>query len=594
MTSFVRCLLLATALVLAVSAPTPARAAPDADAEFRALAERELEWYFAEHPIAASYAGRRDGADRLGSVTDEAQRARLAHWDETLTALDRIDASELSPAERVNYRIFRDQLEAQANTVRYSAHLMPMNSDSAFYSDIAQLPRVQPLATTADYRRYLARLADLPRWFDEHQALLELGLARGITVPRVVLQGREAALDAHAQPKSPEDSVYYAPFKTMPASVPADEAEALRADAKRAIEQHVMPAYAKLRTFLARRYIPNARTTIAAYDLPEGKAWYASQVREYTTLDLDAKTIHERGLAEVARIRAEMEGIVREVKHEGDFASFLARLRTDPVFYAKTDTELLMHAAWIAKRVDGVLPKYFGTLPRRPFGIAPVPAAIAAYYTAGRYAGAPYGSDEPGFYWVNTTKLESRPLYALPALTLHEAVPGHHLQVALAAEQGEQPLYRRLGYISAFGEGWALYAEKLGREMGIYQTPYEHFGRLTYEMWRACRLVVDTGMHAFGWTRERAQAYMREHTALSEHEITTEIDRYISWPAQALSYKLGEMKIVELRARAENALGASFDLRAFHDTVLAQGSIPLDLLDAHVEAWIAERKRAAR
>ena len=559
------------------------------DEAFRALTERETAWHFAEHPIDATYAGRTEGADTLGVVTDEAQRKRLVHWDETLAALDRIDPKSLSAAEQVNYRIFRDQLEARANNVRYDAHLMPLNSDSAFYSEIAQLPRVQPLATVADYRRYIARLDDLPRWLGEYTALLELGLERGVTVPRVVLEGREAAFASYAEPKSIEDSPFYAPFKAMPASIPKDEAAQLKTEGARAIREHVVPAYAKLRAFFVERYVPGARESIAAYALPRGEAWYATQVREYTTLDLPAKAIHERGLAEVARIRAEMEAIVKEVKHEGDFASFLVKLRTSPEFYAKTPDELLMRAAWIAKRVDGALPKFFGTLPRKPFGIAPVPEAIAPYYTAGRYAGAPYGSDEPGYYWVNTTKLESRPLYALPALTLHEAVPGHHLQVALAAEQGEQPLYRRLGYISAFGEGWALYAEKLGTEMEIYRTPYERFGRLTYEMWRACRLVVDTGMHAMGWPRDKALAFMRDNTALSEHEITTEIDRYISWPAQALSYKLGEMKIVELRARAEKALGDRFDLRAFHDTVLAQGSIPLDLLEAHVDAWIAEQ-----
>ncbi|HET9482958.1 MAG TPA: DUF885 domain-containing protein, partial [Xanthomonadales bacterium] len=501
-------------VLLAALLCAPAAASAESAAEaFRALTERELAWHFAEHPIDATYAGRSEGNDRLGSVTDEAQQARLKHWDETLAALDRIDVAALPPADRINLRIFRDQVAARAETVRHGAHLMPMNSDSAFYSEIAQLPRVQPLATVADYRRYIARLNDLPRWLAEHTALLELGLERGITVPRVVLQGRDAALAAYAEPKTVEDSVFYAPFAKLPDAIPPEDARSLREDGARAIREHVLPAYAKLRAFLAERYIPGARTTIAAYDLPQGRSWYASQIREYTTLALEPKAIHERGLAEVARIRAEMETIVREVGHEGDFASFLAKLRTDPRFYAKSDTELLMHAAWIAKRVDGALPKFFGTLPRRPFGIAPVPAAIAPYYTAGRYAGAPYGSDEPGYYWVNTTKLESRPLYALPALTLHEAVPGHHLQVALAAEQGEQPLYRRLGYISAFGEGWALYAEKLGTEMGIYQTPYEHFGRLTYEMWRACRLVVDTGIHAFGWSRDRALAFMRDNTA---------------------------------------------------------------------------------
>jgi uncharacterized protein (DUF885 family) len=287
-----------------------------------------------------------------------------------------------------------------------------------------------------------------------------------------------------------------------------------------------------------------------------------------------------------------MEKVMKEAKFDGDFAAFLTFLRTDPQFYAKTPRELLMTARDIAKRIDGELPKYFGKLPRLPYGVAPVPAAIAPYYTTGRYSGAPADGKTAGFYWVNTWKLEARPLYALPALTLHEAVPGHHLQGALANEQGEQPPFRRYSYISAFGEGWALYAEHLGVEMGIYETPYEQFGRLTYEMWRACRLVIDTGIHAKGWTREQALALLRDNSALSEHEITTEVDRYISWPGQALSYKLGELRIRELRADAERELGDKFDLRAFHDAILSLGSVPLPLLDQRVKEFIHESKPA--
>jgi len=335
--------------------------------------------------------------------------------------------------------------------------------------------------------------------------------------------------------------------------------------------------------------VPGARRTTAACDLPDGDAFYAAQIRQYTTLPLTAGEIHERGLREVARILAEMHDVMREARFDGDLPAFLRFLRTDAQFYARTPHELLAHASWIAKRIDGLLPKFFGRLPRQPYGVAPVPDDIAPFYTTGRYVSAPRPTGFAGTYWVNTHALPSRALYTLPALTLHEAVPGHHLQIALAAEQAGQPAFRRHGFVDAYGEGWALYAEHLGKEMGVYLTPYEQFGRLTYEMWRAARLVVDTGLHARRWSREDARAYLLAHTALSEHEVATEVDRYISWPGQALSYKIGELTIRDLRARAERHLGAAFDLRAFHDAVLALGSVPLGLLEEQVDAWIARR-----
>jgi uncharacterized protein (DUF885 family) len=443
--------------------------------------------------------------------------------------------------------------------------------------------------TRAEAQAYLAWLADIPRYFEQQIANMRAGLAAGRTVPQVVLTGREASAGAHAD-GAVEDSVFFRPLARLPDSWPAAEREALQARGRVVIAQAVQPAFAAVRDFLRDDYIPGARTTIAAHDLPDGEAWYRAQIREYTTLDLSPEAIHAIGLAQVRRIRAEMQAIIDGLDFDGDFAAFLAFLRSDPQFYAQTPDQLLSRARDIAKRIDAELPRWFGTLPRRPYGVAPVPAAIAPFYTAGRYAGAPAGSNEPGWYWVNTHNLPARPLYVLPALTLHEAVPGHHLQAALAEEQGEQPAFRRSAYISAFGEGWGLYAEWLGKEMGIYQTPYEDFGRLTYEMWRASRLVVDTGMHAMGWSRERALAFMRDNTALSEHEIGTEIDRYISWPGQALAYKLGEIRLRELRARAQAQLGEDFDVRAFHDHILALGSVPLAVLDEQVLAWI-ERQR---
>src|SRR5262249_26753580 len=402
------------------------------------------------------------------------------------------------------------------------------------------------------------------------------------TVPRAVLDGRDVSISTVAEAKSPEDSGFFKPFKQLPSNIPTGEQQQLRADCATAIRERVLPAYAKLLKFFRDEYLPHARKTLAAGALPDGKAFYRQQIRQYVTLDLDPEAIHETGLAEVARIDGQMQQTMKATGFDGDFAAFLKFLRSDPQFYPKTGDELLMRASWIAKRVDAKLPQYFGLLPRGRFGIEPVPAAIAPFWTAGR------GSAHT--YWVNTYDLPSRPLYNLPALTLHESSPGHALQGELAEEQKEQPEFRSKNYISAYGEGWALYCEKLGKEMGIYRTPYEELGRETYEMWRAARLVIDTGSHHKGWTREKAIRYLADHTALSEHEVQTEVDRYISWPGQALSYKLGEMKILELRAKAEKELGTKFDLKAFHDAVLAEGSVPLPVLEQRIDAFIAQQK----
>jgi len=562
----------------------------DAEGDFKALYERDWAHRLQDSPQFATSVGVHDYDDRLGHVDLKSQAARLEHYQGVARELAGIDAAALSPASRVNHAIFKDQVDSAVANLELGSYLLPMNSDSSFYADLAFLPRGHPFATTRDVRNYVARLEAIPAYFDEHIALLREGIRRGFTVQQVVLQGRDAAIRAHAEPKSPEDSVYYAPFKSLPPAIAAAEAESLRAAGLKAVRESVMPAYAKLLAFMREEYVPKARRTLAAESLPNGKAWYRQQIRDFVTLPLEPEAIHQTGLKEVARIRAEMETVMKEAKFEGDFTAFLAFLRTGPQFYAKDAEELLMRAAWVAKRVDAQMPKYFGKLPRLPFGIQPVPAAIAPYYTGGRYVPPGHGTTEPGYYWVNTHDLPSRPLYVQAALTLHEAVPGHHLQGALASEQGEQPPFRRHAYISAFGEGWALYTEHLGKEMGIYRTPYEQFGRLTYEMWRACRLVVDTGVHSKGWTRDQMIAFMRDNTALSLHEVETETDRYISWPGQALSYKLGELKIRELRARAEAALGTRFDLRAFHDTILELGSVPLPVLERHIEAFIAARK----
>jgi uncharacterized protein (DUF885 family) len=412
------------------------------------------------------------------------------------------------------------------------------------------------------------------------------GLRHGVTVPRVTLAGVEEGIRIHLV-EDPARSVFWAPFAKFPATFPEVERRRLAATARAVILERVVPAYAAFLDFMTREYVPGCRQTLAATALPDGEAYYRFLIRRFTTLDLDPETIHQIGLREVARLRAEMDAVMKQTGFSGDFASFLAFLRSDPRFYAETPEELLKQAAWIAKRMDGKLPALFGKLPRTPYTVEPVPAHLAPKYTSGRYVSPPFGGTQPGIYWVNTYALEKRPLYNLEALTFHEAVPGHHLQGALAQEQEDLAPFRRFSYISAYGEGWGLYSEWLGLEAGFYTDPYSNFGRLTYAMWRACRLVVDTGLHAKGWTRQQAIDYLASHTALPLHEVETETDRYISWPGQALSYKLGELKIRELRQRAESALGERFDRRAFHDRVLRDGSVPLPVLEAAIEEWLA-------
>lgn len=574
----------ATAAVADSPAATPAATrASAADARFQAIHEREWAWRKAQFGSADEDSDGDVSQRRLPSVDAASQAARLEVWEGVLAELDALDPAALSPDNRIHLAVYRPQVENLAAGVRFRAYEMPFNSDSSFWSNLGFMTR-RPMRTAADYRAYIDRLADVPRYFDEHIANMRAGLDRGFSVPRAVLDGRDVSIAAIADLDDPTQSTFYAPLKQLPASIPAAEQARLRADARAAIGDRMIPAYRKLLAFFRDEYVPRARTTLGASELPDGEAFYHQQIREYTTLDLSPDEIHRIGLDEVARIQAQMNTIIREVGFRGSFAEFLQFLRTDPQFYAKTPQELLNRAAWIAKRIDGELGKFIGTLPRGRFTIVPVPADIAPFWTSGR------GGN--GTYWLNTYDLPSRALYNLPALTLHEAAPGHAMQGALAAEQTGLPDFRRETYISAFGEGWGLYVEKLGEEMGIYQTPYEHFGRLTYEMWRAARLVIDTGVHAQGWTREQALAYLRDHTALSEHEVTTEVDRYISWPGQALSYKLGELAIVRLRGEAEQALGDKFDLKAFHDMVLALGSVPLPVLESQVRAFISDSAAA--
>jgi uncharacterized protein (DUF885 family) len=424
---------------------------------------------------------------------------------------------------------------------------------------------------------------------DQYIVLMREGLELGITQPRVILEGRDGPIKAQLV-ESADQSPFFTPFQSIPESIAGGGKAELLATADKVIAGEVIPAYQRLYDFFQEEYIPGARESLGASELPNGDRFYQSQIQLYVTLDMTPDEIHQIGLQQVARIRGEMQAIIDELGFEGDFAAFLQFLRTDPQFYAKTPKELLAFASYYAKKIDGRLPMLFGHLPRQPYGVGPVPDDIAPFYTSGRAVGAPLDAHRGAYYWVNTYDLPSRPLYAIPALTLHEGAPGHSTQISLSKELEDQPPFRRYDYISAFGEGWGLYSEKLGLEMDIYETPYEHFGRLTYEMWRACRLVIDTGIHSKHWTRQQALDFLASNTALSMHEVTTEVDRYISWPAQALSYKLGEYTILQLRASAEQDLGDAFDVRAFHDFILSLGSVPLDVLSEETHLWIADQQ----
>ena len=565
-------ILLAGAATLMAAAP-----APGPDAQLRKLYTEEYAWR--QRQQAPNEDSPKDQKLGLPDVGPAAQAERLARWTATLATLNRIDTAKLSPAERVNYAVYKAQIEALLNEQKFRDYEKPLNADSSFWGDLAGSAR-DDFVREEDYRRYLAILRDIPRYFDQQIVNMRAGLKRGFTPSRITLQGRDAGVAKVVEAKTPADSPFFAPFAKFPAGMPGATQARLRAEGEAAIREAVVPAHAKLQRFLRDEYIPGARTGLAAYDLPDGRAYYVSKVAEYTTLPQTPEQVHAIGLAEVAKIRARMHEVMQQVGFKGDLAAFLTFLRTDPQFYAKTPQALLDRGAWIAKTFDGKASKYFGRLPRSRFAVIPVPDDIAPFYTGGRGG--------PGVYLINTYNLPARPLYSLPALTLHESAPGHAFQMPLAAENKDLPAFRRDTYLSVYGEGWALYCEALGEEMGMYQTPYELFGMLSYQMWRAARLVVDTGIHAKGWTREQAQQYFIDNTALAKHEIETEVDRYIAWPGQALSYYTGELAILNARARAEKALGAKFNIRAFHDAVLALGSVPVSEIDRRVDQLIAE------
>ena len=525
----------------------------------------------------------------LGLYTKEYYKAEAEFAQSKLDELSKVNIEGLSETEQISAELLKFVLQDQIDYYKFEQYLNPLLSDTGFHSDLPYI--VRPLNNYRQVKNYLNKLNAIPEFVDQNFANLREGLEKGISQPLVIFKGYESTYDSNIVDNY-QDSFYYSPFKHLPNDLTQTQKDSVLVAAKYAIEHNVTPQFKRIKTFFETEYYPKTRMTTGVSETPNGAAYYQNRINFYTTsTQYTAKDIHEIGLKEVARIRAEMEKVIKNLNFKGNFADFLHFLRTDPQFYAKTPRELLMIARDIAKRIDAQLPRFFKTLPRKPYGIAPVPDAIAPKYTGGRYVGTSKNSTEPGYFWVNTYDLPSRPLYTLPALAAHEAVPGHHLQGSLNNELGDSiPQFRRNLYLSAYGEGWGLYSEYLADEMGIYTTPYEKFGQLTYEMWRACRLVVDTGIHAMGWTREQVVNYMASNTALSMHEINTETDRYISWPGQALSYKIGELKIRELRKEAEEVLGPKFNIRDFHEVILGQGTVTLSILERRVNEYIQKVK----
>jgi len=498
--------------------------------------------------------------------------------------LERIDAGALPETDQASYAVLAYLLDSATAIPGATEAMIPFTNDSGFHTAANFTALGTRLRTSEQAEAWIARIEALPEYLAQHRAWLERGLEEGVTQPREILPG--VADQIEAQIVAPEDSTLFAPLRGLPDTISAQERERLEAAALAAIETEALPALRDLHQFFVAEYIPDARESLGARDLPGGEQFYRQLVRRHTTLDTTPEEVHQIGQREVARIRALMEEVIEEAEFEGSFAEFLAFLRTDPQFYAETEMELMRYASYFAKKADDEMPRFFHRLPRLPYGVRPVPASLAPNYTTARYWPGDPQTGEAGGYMVNTYRLDQRPLYELPALTVHEAVPGHHHQIAIAQEIEDVPEFRRDSYITAFGEGWALYTEFLGTDMGMYETPYDRFGQLTYEMWRACRLVADTGIHWYGWSREEAEACFLENSALAPLNVTNEVSRYISWPGQALAYKTGELLIRRLREQAENELGADFDLAEFHDVILEEGGVPLDYLEAKMTAWI--------
>ena len=525
----------------------------------------------------------------LGLFTKEYYKEESEFAQSKLEELSKINIENFNETDKISAELLKFVLQDKIDFYVFERYLNPLLSDAGFHSDLTY--EVRPLTNYDQTKEYLNKLNAIPEFVNQHFVNLREGLTKGVSQPRVIFNGYESSYNDHIL-ENYEDSYYYSPFKALPNDLNQLQKDSVLAAAKEVVESKVIPQFKRIKTFFETEYLPTTRTTLGSSDTSNGNAYYQNRINFYTTsTQYTADDIHQIGLSEVSRIKAQMEQIIRDLDFDGSFAEFLQFLRTDEQFYAKTPNEILMIARDMAKRADAQLPRFFKTLPRKPYGVAPVPDAIAPKYTGGRYIPALPESTDPGYYWVNTYDLPSRTLYTLPSLTVHEAVPGHHLQGSLNNELGDSiPQFRKDLYLSAYGEGWGLYTEFLADEMGMYTTPYEQFGKFTYEMWRACRLVVDTGIHAKGWTRKQVVDYMASNTALSLHEINTETDRYISWPGQALSYKIGELKIRELRKKAKSELGSKFDIREFHEVILGQGTVTLSILEERVNNYIDNTK----
>jgi prolyl oligopeptidase len=553
-----------------------------------ALFDSEWEWTLREDPLFATHLGDPRYNDRWPDVTLETFERRHAHRQDVLKQLAAIDPAKLSANDRLNYRLFRRQFELDVEEFPFHWHLIPLNQREGI-QDAGSLADVLRLATLKDYSDWLIRLDTFPKYLDDTIILMREGIRQKMLLPRIVME-RVPHQIARQIVDNPQQSLFFKPFKKFPEEIPEGERELLIAAGRRAISGKIVPAYRRFAEFFEKEYLPACLPEVGAWQLPRGKELYEFRARQFTTTDLTPQEIHEIGQREVRRIRAEMEAIVRQVGFQGTFKQFLDHLRADPQFYFKDPNELLAAYLVVCKKIDPQLPRLFRKLPRIPYGIEPIPEHIAPDTTTAYYRQPSADGSRAGTFFVNLYRPEVRPKYEMEALSLHEAVPGHHLQIALATELEGLPTFRRFTSFTAYVEGWALYAERLGSDLGLYRDPYSKFGQLTYEMWRAVRLVVDTGMHSMHWARQQAIEFFADNTAKTEVDIVNEVDRYIAWPGQALAYKIGELKIRELRGRAEKELGDKFDIREFHDVILRHGAVPLDVLEELVLAWLADRK----
>jgi len=573
---------LALAAACGMAAPG-ARAADDAATNLHRLFDAGWERNLRENPLLATYLGDGRYDDKWPDLTPAALERSHAADRETIAAVDRMAPEALDEGDQLNRDLFRRLYANSIDAYEFGSQFLPLDHmDGVQTAD--QLVEQLPFATVKDYENWIARLNGFGAMVDQNIALMRAGIAKRIVQPKVIMQ-RVPAQIAKQLVSDPTASPFYLPFRTMPDSIPAAEQSRLREAAKAAIADTVLPAYLRFEGFFAQEYLPAARESVGIWDVPGGEQWYQERIRWYTTTDLTPDEIHDIGLREVARIRAEMQKIVGKLGFKGSLEEFMQFLRTDARFRYTDPQQLLQAYLAMSKRIDPLLPQYFGRLPRMPYGVRPIPEHVAPDTTTAYYQGPSIDGRRAGYYYVNLYKPQERPTYEIPVLSIHEAVPGHHLQIALAQELGELPMFRRDYELTAFVEGWGLYSESLGEEMGLYADPYDKFGQLTYEMWRAVRLVVDTGMHHKRWSRQQAIDFFKANAAKTELDIVNEIDRYIAWPGQALAYKIGELKIKELRARATKDLGAKFDIRAFHDVVLGSGAVPLDVLDGNVARW---------